>query len=133
MSDDTMEEPQKASLPVTSPPENVSGIAIAERRLLEAKSLEEAIVWTQIRGEIQKQDRLQQEFQHSEKRSRQREILDLVRQFAFLGAGIGLIVTGHGWIGGFLAAAAAYPMAKEFVMEKFPKISLPGGGHQDES
>jgi hypothetical protein len=133
MSDDTMEEPQKAPLPMPSPPESVSGVAIAERRLLEAKSLEEAIVWTQIRGEIQKQDRLQQEFQHSEKRSRQREILDLIRQLAFLGAGIGLIVGGHSWIGGFLAAAAAYPMAKEFVMEKFPKISLPGGGRQDES
>lgn len=128
-----MEEPQQTSLPMTSPPENVSGVVIAERRLLEAKSLEEAIVWTRIRGEIQEQDRLQQEFQYSEKHSRQREILDLVRQFVFLGAGVGLIVAGHGWIGGFLSAAAAYPMAKEFVMEKFPKISLPGGGHHDES
>jgi hypothetical protein len=74
-----------------------------------------------------------QKIHYSEKHSRQREILDLVRQFVFLGAGVGLIVTGHGWIGGFLAAAAAYPMAKEFVIEKFPKISLPGGGHHDES
>ena len=114
-------------------PERVSGVVVAERRLSEAKNLEEAIVWTQIRGEIQKQDRLQQEFQQTEQRSRQREILDFVRQLAFLGAGIGLISAGHSWIGGFLTAAAAYPMAKEFVMEKFPKISLPGRGRQDES
>ena len=125
MANETTDE---SSLPLLPNAPRLSGLEIADQRLAEAKSPEEIVLWTTVRGEIQRQDLQRADAEHAERRDRATRLLDFSRQLVFLGAGVGLIVTGHAWIGGFLAAAAAYPMAKDFVMEKFPRVSIPGSG-----
>jgi hypothetical protein len=122
-----MNKEQTTRLPVAERPKLV-GLEVADQQLAEVKGPQDAIVWTRIRGEIQRQELERVEADRAARRDRSTGLLDFTREMIFLGAGVALIVTGHAWIGGFLAAAAAYPMAKDFVMEKFPKIKLPGSG-----
>jgi hypothetical protein len=55
----------------------------------------------------------------ADERANRRTYIDALLQITALLAGTALILLGHEWVGGFVAGAGLYRVAKEFVVQKF--------------
>jgi len=88
-----------------------------EKKLIEVKSIEEAIVWTQIIGERVKQD----DFLESRRHSRSLENREMLFKQSFsvllLFTGIGLYIGGFVYVGVFVLGAGLYGVAPKYVLE----------------
>jgi hypothetical protein len=115
------------------------GVRIANERLAEAASPEEAILATRIRGEIirqnlevEKQQLKISQFKDRIAFKRRQQILDAGLRFSALAVGGTLVVLGYGWLGGFVMASGLYTIAKDFIVQKFPSPVSGSKGQDDE-
>jgi hypothetical protein len=94
-------------------------LAKVEERLATANTPEEIVLWTQIRGEIIRQDELRKDAEQK----RTIETIEVVSQkgltAAALGIGVGLIIIGIPEIGLLVLGAGLYKLAPDFVKKAF--------------
>jgi hypothetical protein len=114
-----------------------SALDVADGFLTRATGADEALAALQVRAEVLRQDREHNEHklklwraQQNALRARRRDLIDVGLQAASLFTGSAMVFLGHEWIGGFIAAAGIYRIAKEFVLRKFP--SAPNRIRDDE-
>jgi hypothetical protein len=99
------------------PPASSNNLSPLETKLIEANSIEEAIVWTQIIGERVRQD----DFLESRRHSRSLENREMLFKQSFsvmlLFTGMGLYVGGFVYVGVFVLGAGLYGIAPNYVLE----------------
>lgn len=108
-------------------PTRASSISVADELIRRATTPEQALIAARVRAELLRQDREQMDYrlkiwraERSSVRLARRDYFDALLQITSLSIGTFLIMSSHEWIGGFVAAAGIYRIAKEFVLKKFP-------------
>lgn len=91
-------------------------LAIINSKIQESDTPEEAAKWTLIRREAIAQNQGIAEVEKENTLARREQIANVSLRVSALVLGTALILLSHQWIGGFLAAAGVYAVAKDFVM-----------------
>jgi hypothetical protein len=98
-------------------PESELPLPAIEERVVRASTPEEAIFWTQVRGELLRQNNLEKEHEHR----RRLESLQIQFKIGFsIGAvlgGVGLTALGFSYIGLFLLGAGLYGVVPDYVKD----------------
>jgi hypothetical protein len=98
--------------------ENIA-LAKIEERLVEATSSEEIVLWTQIRGEVIRQNEIIKDNKHQ----RSLDKIQIIRKTSLSGIavtiGSGLIISGSTGLGMLLLAVAFYEIAPNHIKNLF--------------
>jgi len=115
-------------VPEQEPPESIQiptgqrdlpVLAAVEERLVKANSPQEILLWTQVRGEIQRQDDLLKEQEHRRKLERIQIIFKMGLSMVAVVTGAGLAVGGFQYAGLFVLGAGLYGLAPDYVKDFF--------------
>lgn len=90
-----------------------------ERRLVEANSHQEILLWTQVRGEILRQDDILKGQEHQRKLERLQVLFKMGLSIVAVITGTTLVVNGFPYAGLFVLGAGLYGLAPDYVKDVF--------------
>jgi hypothetical protein len=90
-----------------------------ERRLVEANSPQEILLWTQVRGEILRQDDILKGQEHQRKLERLQVLFKMGLSIVAVITGTTLVVNGFPYAGLFILGAGLYGLAPDYVKDVF--------------
>ena len=90
-------------------------LAAVEERLVNANSPQDVILWTQVRGEILRQDNILKDQEHRRRLERIQVQFKMGLSIATVLAGAGLVVGGFQGAGLFVLGAGLYGLAPDYV------------------
>ena len=90
-----------------------------EERLVKAGSPQEILLWTQVRGEIQRQDDFLKEQEHRRTLERIQVLFKMGLSMVAVVTGAGLVIEGFPYAGLFFLGAGLYGLAPDYVKGVF--------------
>jgi hypothetical protein len=96
-------------------PESELPLPAIEERVVRASTPEEAIFWTQVRGEILRQNNLEKEHEHRRRLERLQIQFKIGFSIGAVVGGIGLTALGFSYIGPFLLGAGIFAVVPDYV------------------
>ena len=90
-----------------------------ERRLVEANSPQEILLWTQVRGEILRQNDILKEQEHQRKLEGLQVIFKMGLFIVAVITGTTLVVSGFPYAGLFVLGTGLYGLAPDYVKDVF--------------
>ena len=115
-------------MPENEPPKTTSGqvsqqyvpvLTQIERRSVEANSPQEILLWTQVRGEILRQDDILKGQEHQRKVERLQVIFKMGLSIVAIITGTTLVVSEFPYAGLFVLGAGLYGLAPDYVKDVF--------------
>jgi hypothetical protein len=113
------EPPETTAVPVSQPDAPI--LPQIERRLVEADSPQEILLWTQVRGEILRQDDLLKDQEHRRKLERIQVLFKMGLSIVAVMTGTTLVVGGFPYAGLFVLGAGLYGLAPDYVKNLFQR------------
>lgn len=116
--------PEQEPAEPISAPEGQRGLPVlpaVEERLVKANSPQEIILWTQVRGEIIRQDNILKNQEHRQYLERIQVRFKMVLSIIAVLTGAGLIVGGFPYAGLFVLGAGLYELAPDYVKGFFQR------------
>jgi len=86
-----------------------------EKRVVEANSAQEILLWTQVRGEIQRQDNFLIEQEHRRTLEKRQLLFKIGLSIGAVMVGTSLVVGGFSYVGLFVLGAGLYGLAPDYV------------------
>lgn len=106
----------------------LSGIG---QRLVTAETPQEIVLWTQVRGEILKQQEEAEDRKHRRSMEKTQLYGKLILSIVAMVIGLGLISIGYPYAGLFALGAGLFWLAPDFVKSFFDKLNVKGWNNNE--
>lgn len=100
------------------PLDNATTLSQIEARLAESASAQDAILWTQVRGEIIRQDETRKDGDHRRSLEKTQLLYDISRSIGALVIGTILVANGFGYAGLFILGVG-FKLAPDYLKAAF--------------